>query len=140
MKKIGAFIFILFLMNTCINNDVAENHNCDYKTIISLAQYQNAPSDNLTINSLKIENECLIINFSSSGCDGQSWEVNLIDSGNVYNDNPLQRNLRLSLKNKELCEAYITKELSFDISNLKVEGHKIQLNLINSGKSLLFEY
>ncbi|MDC1539543.1 hypothetical protein N8480_02595 [Flavobacteriaceae bacterium] len=80
------------------------------------------------------------INFSSSGCNGDTWELKLIDSEDILESNPPQRNLRLSLKNEELCEAYITKELTFDISNLQVDGNKVQLNLTNSDKNILHEY
>lgn len=140
MKRIFVLSLILSLIIACINDDVDEAHECDFKTYVSLDQYANAPNDKLTINQLDIDGECLRINFSSGGCDGESWEIKLIDSGNVYGEELPQRNLRLSLKNEELCEAYITKELTFDISGLKVGGNKVQLNLVNSGDSILFEY
>ena len=80
------------------------------------------------------------INFSSSGCNGDTWELKLIDSEDILESNPPQRNLRLSLKNEESCLAYITKELTFDISNLQVNGNKVQLNLTNSDKNILYKY
>jgi len=82
----------------------------------------------------------LKINFSSSGCNGDTWELKLIDSEDILESNPPQRNLRLSLKNEESCLAYITKELTFDISNLQVNGNKVQLNLTNSDKNILYKY
>ena len=93
-----------------------------------------------TINSLKITENCLKINFSSSGCSGDTWELKLIDSEDILESNPVQRNLRLSLKNEELCLAFITKELSFDISNLQVDGNQVQLNITNSDDEILYEY
>ena len=87
-----------------------------------------------------INDNCLKINFSSGGCNGDTWELKLIDSEDILESYPPQRNLRLSLKNEELCEAYITKELTFDISNLQVDGNKVQLNLTNSDKNILYEY
>ena len=68
------------------------------------------------------------------------WELKLIDSEDILESNPPQRNLRLSLKNEESCLAYITKELTFDISNLQVNGNKVQLNLTNSDKNILYKY
>ena len=63
-----------------------------------------------------------------------------IDSEAILESNPPQRNLRLSLKNDELCQAFITKEITFDIDILQVDGNNVLLNLINSGDQILYEY
>jgi len=135
MKKILLFTLIGLAILSC-----SKSVNCDFETLISTEEYTNAPSDKLTINRLVINDNCLKINFSSSGCNGDTWEVKLIDSEDILESNPPQRNLRLSLKNEELCQAYITKELTFDISNLQLDGNKVQLNLTNSDKNILYEY
>ncbi len=141
MNKILFFTLIGLAILSCSKDDDNKNPaNCDFKTVISAEQYANAPSDQLSINSLEINGDYLKINFSSSGCSGDTWELKLIDSEAILDSNPSQRNLRLSLNNDELCEAYITKELTFDISNLQVEGKKVQLNLTNSDESILYEY
>lgn len=141
MRKVLILILIGIAFFGCSSDDDNGNqNNCDFGTIISAEQYTNAPADQLEINNLTINDNCLKINFSSGGCDGNTWELKLIDSGDIMESNPPQRNLRLSLKNEELCEAYITKELTFDISNLKVDGNKVQLNIINSDENILYEY
>ena len=120
MKKILFLILVGLAVLSCSKDDDKENPiKCDLETLISTEQYTTAPSDQLTINSLSINDNCLKINFSSSGCNGDTWELKLIDSEDILESNPPQRNLRLSLKNEELCLAYITKELTFDISNLQ---------------------
>ncbi|SHI42972.1 hypothetical protein SAMN04487911_10244 [Arenibacter nanhaiticus] len=141
MKRI-LFLTIIVLTNlSCSNNDDhGKQNNCDFEVMISAKHYVNAPSGRLTINSLEIIDHCLQINFSSGGCSGDTWELKLIDSEDILESFPPQRNLRLSLKNEELCEAYITKELTFDISNLQVEGNKVQLNITNSDQSIIYEY
>ena len=126
---------------SCSNDDDGKNpENCDSETVISSELYQNAPSDQLIISSLEIESDCLEIIFGAGGCDGRTWEIQLIDSGDILESNPPQRNLRLSLKDEELCEAFITRELTFDISNLQVDGNQVMLNIINSDDNLLYEY
>lgn len=124
---------------SCSNDDECE-FNFDSETLISPEQFENAPADQLTINSLEIDCDNLKINFSSSGCSGDAWEVKLIDSGAILESFPPQRNLRLSLKNNEACLAYITKELTFNISNLQVGGSQVQLNITNSGETILYRY
>ena len=136
------FLFCLFVLFACHEENESEENptSCEQVTILNSELYLSAPSDELTINSLEINGDCLKINFSSSGCSGNSWELKLIDSEDVMESDPSQRNLRLSLKNEEMCEAYITKELTFDISNLRVGGSRVKLNLTNSNKYILYEY
>ncbi|MBU3821603.1 hypothetical protein KO566_05995 [Flavobacteriaceae bacterium XHP0103] len=140
MKLKILILSFLFLGLSACSKDNDDNITCELTTIVSPETYENAPSDILTVNDLEINGDCLKINFSSGGCNGNSWEVTLIDSGTILESNPPQRNLRLSLKNEELCYAYITKELTFDISNLKVDGNQIQLNITNSDDTILYEY
>ncbi|MDR6300136.1 hypothetical protein [Mesonia maritima] len=145
MKKILLLIGFGITFLSCSNDDDKNNQKgnsstCDFKTLVSSSQYKNAPSDQLEINSLEINDDCLKIEFRSGGCDGDTWEVKLIDSEGVLESYPPQRNLRLSLKNEELCDAYITKEVTFDISNLQVDGDKVKLNITNSDKDILYEY
>lgn len=141
MKKILILALIGCSFIACKNDDDNDiPHNCDFETIVSAEQFQNAPSDQLTINSIEIEDHCLTINFTSSGCDGNSWEFDLIDADEIMESEPPQRNLRLSLKNEELCDAVITKEATFHLSNLQVDGGRVILNITNSSESILYEY
>lgn len=140
MKNLFLVFMGLAFLSCSSDDDNGNLSNCDFNTLISAEEYANAPNDVLKINKLTITDNCLKINFSSGGCNGASWKLKLIDSGDVLESNPAQRNLRLSLKNDELCEAYITKELTFDISNLKVDGNQVQLKIMNSEEIILYSY
>lgn len=133
-------LFGLSFLSFKTDNFTQNSSHCDLKTIIDSEQYLNAPSDRLSINSLEIEDNCLTIRFSSGGCGGLTWEVKLIDEGIILESNPSQRNLRLSLKNDELCEAYRTKTISFDISNLQIPGNRVVLNITNDDSKILYKY
>jgi len=138
-------IYIILLASfglVCCNNndDNIDLGNCDFVAIISSELYKNAPKDQLTIDNIEINSDCLKIGISSSGCDGGSWELKLIDSGDVLESNPPQRNLKLLLKNTELCKAYIRKEFTFNIANLRVEGNQVRLNIINADNHILYKY
>ncbi|WP_372948423.1 hypothetical protein [Mariniphaga sp.] len=135
----GAIITGL-LLTSCDKETDNLSTVCDQTVIVSKEKYNTAPNDQLTINSAEINADCLEINFASSGCSGSSWEVKLIDSGIILYSNPPQRNLRLSLKNQELCDAYIGKEITFDVKDLQVDGNKVLLNITNSGDQILYEY
>ena len=140
MKNLILLALIPILLLGCTNGDEPGPNGCDLGTVISQELYRKAPSDEATINSLEIEGDCMRINFSASGCNGESWKITLIDSGSILESDPPQRNLRFSLDNNELCEAFITKNLTFNIKNLRVEGGRVQLNLTNSEDQVLYEY
>ncbi len=113
--------------------------SCEQNTTISVELYQ-SESDSVNIDSLMIDGNCLNIYYGASGCDGNSWEVQLYDSGNILESSPPQRNIRLVMNNPEICEAYFTKETSFDISNLQVEGSQLLLNLSDTDLQVLYDY
>lgn len=140
MKRILSVIFIAIITLGCSYDNDDHPINCDFETIISSEEYINAPSAALSINSLAIVNDCLTINFSSGGCDGKTWDIRLIDSGEIIESNPPQRILRLSLKYDEECFAIISKESSFDISNLKIQGRKVILNITNTDDKISYDY
>lgn len=114
--------------------------SCGQSTIISESLYQNAPTDLLDLMEVAIVGNCLELSFGSSGCDGESWDVQLIDSGAILESFPPQRNLILSLKNDEECDAYFVRTYSFDISGLQVEGSSVFLNITNDESQILYEY
>ena len=141
MKKTGLYVLLISIILSCSDkNGNNQSDLCDFESIINTEQFQDANVDPLTINSMEIEGDCLKINFSASGCSGDSWILHLIDSGEILESFPPQRNLKFSLKNSELCEAYITKEISFDISNLQAQEGVVQLNIVNSEESILYDW
>jgi hypothetical protein len=96
--------------------------DCDQEVIISEELFGSAPWALLSIIDMEIVDDCLKIKFSASGCNGDTWIVRLITDGWLITTMPYQRDLRLSLENNEPCETIITKEISFDIKNLQIEG------------------
>jgi len=145
----GIVLSFLFAVGGCtklnridldgINTDTIKQSDCDKDVIISATEFENAPNDPVTIIDMKIVNNCLKIKFKAGGCDGNSWVVELIDSETIAESLPIQRFLRLSLDNKEICDALPVKEMSFNIEKLQIQGYKsVILNI--SGKSILYEY
>ncbi len=65
--------------------------------------------------------------------------MRVLDAGIVAESYPVQRTLRLSLENKEMCSAYIGKETSFDRSKLQVQG-KDKVSLPIADQNILYEY
>lgn len=139
------YIFIVFgfLIIACGNKEepiISESHNCELETVSSITEYESAPKDHVTIQSIVIKENCLTIKYSASGCSGDSWIVKLIDSEAILESFPVQRNLLFSFKNEEQCEAYITKETSFNIANIKVGEGPVKLNINNTEIDVLYTY
>ena len=143
MKHLLSFLTLCIVFVGCSEDDDNQrptSSNCDMSVVLSNAQFQNAPADQVSIDELLIDGDCLKVHFSSSGCDGNSWEVKLIDSEAIAESFPPQRDLRMSLRNIEVCQAVISQEISFDISNLQVDGNQVYLNIANNGERILYEY
>ncbi|WP_303318497.1 hypothetical protein Q4Q34_04090 [Flavivirga abyssicola] len=95
---------------------------CDQKTVINKNIYNNLVSADFNLVSAEITNNCLTIEISASGCDGNSWEFNLVDSGAVAESSPEQRYLKFQLINQEACLAVFKKTISFDLAPLQING------------------
>lgn len=136
------YLIILFTLSVFYNCDpmnTADSGECDQSIEINGMKYTDATSDEFAINDVSLSGDCLVINYSGSGCDGDSWELELFDSGEVAESEPLQRFIRLVLNDDEDCEAYITKEISFNISSLKDGNEVFILNIQDYDATILYE-
>ena len=96
---------------------------------------------NYTINSAKIIGNTLEVTLNANGCDGNSWKVTLIDAGAIMESNPVQRTIRIDLKNDEICQTNISKKYSFDISKLRVDGVREVSFVLDSWRGeILYKY
>ena len=119
-------------------NQIFEN-DCDQDVIITESEFEGASDDPFSIIDLNIVDNCLKITFSAGGCNGNTWVVKLVASEWIYQSLPPLRVLRLSLDNKEMCEALITKEISFNIESLQYEDiNEVRLDI--SGTEIRYKY
>lgn len=130
-----------FLNIQCNNNDDDDTPSCEKTTIVDANYYNNLSITNYPINNVEVVGNCLVIEFSSSGCDGESWEYNLIDSGSVAESSPEQRFLKFELINNEACLAVFNKTVSFDLIPLRVQGsNSIILNIEGYNLDVQYNY
>lgn len=116
---------VLSLDKPTMNNKIKDdNPNSDVSTptdliIVDENYYQEAPRDPNTINSVELEEDILKLSVSyGGGC--KEHEFALIITNNFMESNPVQINVLLSHNaNDDLCEAYLTEELLFDLTPLK---------------------
>lgn len=102
---------------------------CDNLVVIDNDRFQNDASAFFTLIDVSIEGDCMTLEYSSSGCDGNSWVAELVDAEVVRESIPEQRDLRLILENTELCQAVFTQKVSFDITSLQTNESEVALNI-----------
>lgn len=141
MKIIWTALLGATLLLSCDKDDDVDTHtDCDYMTIVSEIDYDATPTDNYLIDTAYIDDDCLIIQFGASGCDGNTWDLALFDAEQIMESYPPQRALRLSLTHSENCLAFITKTVSFDLSTIQIQDtDEIWLNLDEYGQ-IVYEY
>jgi len=146
--RYNKWIFYLLLLPflACNNDDDSQNNNpiignCDEVAFIDQDLFENAVGNQLQIESWEFEEDCLLLTYSSSGCDGSSWEIEIIGSENIMESEPIQRNVAVNFQNNEACLAVITKTTSFELTNLQAENSsQIVLNIEGLEESILYEY
>lgn len=138
MKILVSILSILFLLTSCSNND-SENIICE-NTIIDNQQYTNSQSDSYNLISLSNYEGCLKVCIRyGGGCEEVS--AKLIDNEEIFESNPVQRNLKIVFTDNDECEALIEKNFYFDISNLQVDNENmVLLNFQGSDLTYLYEY
>ena len=137
--KSALILLISFYINSCHDENIVTP--CTQLLLIGNEIYDNYPDDQLKISDVSLEGNCLQINFGASGCSGNSWIFELVGREDVLYSDPPQRLIRLSLKNNEICDAFIGKSVTFDISpSRSISGNKIILNLDGWDKKIVYEY
>lgn len=146
MRTVKKIFFVIpvvlcFMNMTCDADDDVDLSSdiCDQITVVSNAQFDNLVSDNFTFGNVEITKDCLTIEISSSGCSGDSWEFNLIDSGVVAESSPEQRYLKLKLINNEACLAVFERTISFDLTPLQVNDSNLIILHVD-GVEISLEY
>lgn len=143
MRNSLIFGLILCLLLCSCNDDdddVPFESACDKFTTINHEKFKNVNPENYTIVSAKIDSDCLEIVLSSGGCDGNSWNVELIDADRIAETLIEQRDLIISLTNHELCNAIIQKTFSFDLTPIRTNQNQLILNLEKWGEQIKYAY
>ncbi len=142
-----AILLAIYLISlfSCSGDDdsslTSQQNQCDKVVEIIPEGFYTLPPIQHTINEAIIEDDCLKLKIGGSGCDGSTWEIKLIDSGDIAESLPEQRFLKVEFENDEECDAIIEIEVSFDISPLQLgESGEIILNLNELSEGLNYKY
>lgn len=133
-------IIMCFTNTQCDEDDIAV-FECDQQLIIDEDYYNNLESENFSFIYIEVQQDCLFIDLSASGCDGNSWEYKLVDSGNIAESSPEQRYLKFELINNEACAAVFSRNITFDLLPIRVAGsNEIILNIEGYQEALIYSY
>jgi len=141
MKRLIILILFPFvaILSCSIKGDDDSKQICK-DVIIDNEQHRNAQSNTFEIIGITSEKNCLKITIRYGGGCG---EVNaeLVDSGDILESDPVQRNLRVVFVDDDACEALIQKDFLFDITNLQIENNdRVLLKFQGSDLTYLYEY
>ena len=146
MKKIFTLLVLfgmLFISCSDDDNNTGNVSQCDLTSqIIENEVFQDIETYNYQINNVVLNQNCLEITLTSSGCDGNTWEMNLYSTDNFYDPiYPLQRAVKLELINNEICLAIIQKTISFDLTPLQIEEqNEVPLNIEGWEEQIIYQY
>lgn len=144
MKRLHRYLlFVLFsgIAGSCITK-LEEVPDTNVRSVVlNNVLYTNTLTNNYTIKSAAVVGDSLVVEITSSGCSGSSWVFKAFDSEVIAESYPIQRYVRISLENKELCLAVITKKVSFDLKPIRTTGYQnIVINLDKWAVQLLYSY
>ncbi|GAA3603233.1 hypothetical protein Q4Q39_13880 [Flavivirga amylovorans] len=140
---VTSVVLCCFLSIQCDEDDdnIPTKGICDQTTIVKKEIYDSLVSADFTFVDAEVKGDCLTIEISASGCDGNTWKFNLVDSGAVAESSPEQRYLKFQLINEEACLAVFKRIVSFDLTPLQISGsNEIILNLEGLESSLRYKY
>lgn len=143
LNYISLLICLFTIISACDkpSDEFPVNNNCEKECIISAQEYAAEATYVFSILAASISEDCLEIKFSTSGCDADIWETDLIDANEILESFPEQRRLKLVLENPGECLAVFKKTVSFDIRNLRLgDSGEIILNLQDWDEQLRYKY
>lgn len=136
-------MLLALFMESC-NDESTDNASldsvCNQIAIVNQSRYTNTQPEGYTISRIQLIDDCLEVEIQAGGCSGDTWNVDLMYSGNVAESNPEQRYLKISLDNPEICLALISKKFTFDLRPLRITRPTILLNLALWDEQIRYAY
>lgn len=127
LKKLFYFSLLLIVIISC--NEIVENNFTNDSVVINETIYEQTNTNNYTILDVKLNGNELTLKIGASGCNSNSWQATLVDSGLVLESFPVQRNIKIALENNEACLAYFEVEYTFNIQSLVDNLAPVNFNL-----------
>jgi hypothetical protein len=139
VKTISFLIFSILCLSLSCKKD-EKTPSTENSIIIGNDAFSTYPNDHVIISAVSISGDNLQIGFGSSGCDGKRWIIELVGSSDILYSDPPQRQIRLSLKNNEDCQAAFGKTMTFNLKPSRINSGEIILNLAGWNSPIRYKY
>ena len=144
MKRI-LFYFLSLNIAACSSADdnvPQTNLECEaVSEVLEDAAFNAIQEVNYTFIDIQLNVNCLEVSIGASGCDTESWGMNLYSTDSFFTVFPLQRQVKFELINGQACLAYFEETISFDLTPFQIEGqNEVPLQIEGWDEALLYVY
>ncbi len=117
--------------------NVLNDNNC--KIIDFPSNYDNLNTANTNIMGAKIEGSKLTLNIGFSGCSNSAKERFKLVAKPTVDSDMMTYEVKLTDEKEELCQAYFTDDICFDISPMKhlIDG-KVRIRIVGFDKEFIY--
>ncbi len=149
-KSIYLFGLVLALF-TCVffvACDFLDDHikhpiksKCNEKAVLDHVAFPQVNTNNYGITNVVLNGDCLEITVSSSGCNPNNWDMNLIGVASTTNIYPPLFHAKVELINNEECLAVFQKTVSFDLTPFQMAGQNtVQIDIDGWNNTIMYQY
>ncbi|MEM1336990.1 MAG: hypothetical protein AAF634_03985 [Bacteroidota bacterium] len=125
MKKIsylGVLLVVVTLLACESDDNAPTSEICDVTAEVNDSRFASTDPSNYTIESARVNGDCLEVQLQSGGCDGAEWSARLYASNGVNESLPPQRSIIIALENTEPCDAIVSRTFTFELTPLAPSG------------------
>lgn len=109
--------------------------------VVSSEDFNEINTSNYTVTDVQLNNDCLKVTISSSGCDPESWVMNVFSTDAFYTIYPYERAVKIKLVNDQDCSAVFNKTVSFDLTPFQLENQdELPLHIEGWNKQIIYKY
>ena len=114
---------------------------CNEKAVLDHVAFPQVNTANYGITNVVLNGDCLEITVSSSGCDPNNWDMNLIGVASTTNIYPPLFHAKVELINNEACQAVFQKTVSFDLTPFQMAGQNtVQIAIDGWNNNIMYKY
>ena len=144
MKNI-LFLLGLFLVFSCSSDDDSGQiieANCDeLAVVLPNDDFDAIANSGFGISDVVLDEDCLVITISASGCDPNNWDMNLYSTDAFFTGLPTVRAVKVEVVNNEACLAVFQKTRSFDLIPFQLQNqNEIILAIEGWAEQVSYQY
>lgn len=114
---------------------------CNEKAVLDHVAFPQVNTNNYGITDVVLNGDCLEITVSSSGCNPNNWDMNLIGVASTTNIYPPLFHAKVELINNEACQAVFQKTVSFDLTPFQMAGQNtVQIDIDGWNNNIMYQY